>query len=148
MTHCSRIQNPIGQLQTVTKISTGTFVITRHMCNICIYLLVTIIFAVVACMIIFPIKTYLLSPFIIIIWWCWTLWNYVIFRSKAKIFLRYTFCTSVFRITSRMSFLFFLSDLFEIFFWGNVCTSTNSALFLDKICFLTISTTTWAAVKV
>ena len=38
----SRIQNPIGQLQTFTNISTKTFVITRHMWHRCIYLLVAI----------------------------------------------------------------------------------------------------------
>ena len=41
--------NKIGQLWTVTTISTGTFFITRHTCHRWIYLLVTVIFAVVAC---------------------------------------------------------------------------------------------------
>ena len=56
VTLCSRIQNPIGQLQTVTKISTSTFVIIRHMFHRCIYLLVTVIFSVFACTIKFSLK--------------------------------------------------------------------------------------------
>ena len=68
----SRIQNPIDQLWTVTKISTRIFVITIHAWHICIYLLVAFIFAVVACTIAFSIKTYLFSPFLVIFWWLWT----------------------------------------------------------------------------
>ena len=72
MARCSRIQNPIGQLLTFTKISTRKFVITRHVCHRCIHLLVTIIFAVVACTITFFIRMYFLSQFLIIFWCLWT----------------------------------------------------------------------------
>ena len=34
MARCSRIQNPIGQLRTVTILYTFAFVITRHSCHI------------------------------------------------------------------------------------------------------------------
>ena len=69
VTRWSRIQNPIGQLRTVTKISTRTFIITRHMCHRCIYILVTVIFSFVTCTITSFIKTYLLLLFVIFFWW-------------------------------------------------------------------------------
>ena len=57
------------------------FVIARYSCHICIYLAVTIIFAVVACIITFFNKTYVL----------WTFFDHVIFRSISKAFPRQTF---------------------------------------------------------
>ena len=64
-------------------------------------------FAVVACMITFFIKTYLISPFHIIFWWLWTFCNYVIFRSTSKTFSRCPFRSSVVWSTSRTSFSFY-----------------------------------------
>ena len=142
MARCSITQNPIDQLRTVTKISTRTFVIVRNTCHIYIYLLVTVIFAVVVCMITFFIRTYLLSPFIIIFWWIWKFCNYVIFRSTSKTFPRRTLCLSVVQITSRTIFFLFLSDPFETFFCRVINILTKSALFLKSVCSFTISSKT------
>ena len=46
MTYWYWIKNWIGHLQNVTKISTGTFFIARHMWRICIYLLIIFIITV------------------------------------------------------------------------------------------------------
>ena len=56
MAHCSPIQNPIGLLRTVTILYTYAFVIARHSCHRCVYLMVIVIFAVVACTIKFSLK--------------------------------------------------------------------------------------------
>ena len=73
----SKIQNPVGQLWTVTRISTRTFVIiiNRHACHRCIYILVTVILPVGASTITFFIKMYLLSPFLILFLWLWKFCN-------------------------------------------------------------------------
>ena len=88
MARCSRIQNPICQLQTVTILYTLAFVITRHSRHRCVYIMFVIIFFVVACTITFFIKTYLLSPFLIIFWWIGNIFDHVIFRSTSKAFPR------------------------------------------------------------
>ena len=60
---------------------------------------------------------------------------------------RCRFCSSVVWITSRTSSLS-LSDPFETFFCRVTSTSTKSALCLNSICSLTISTSTWAPVNI
>ena len=140
MARCSRIQNPIGQLQTVTILYTFLFVINIHSCHRCVYLMVIVIFAVVACTITFFIKTYLLSPFLIIFWWLGTFCDHVIFRSTSKAFPRRTFQIPVRLKINRTSFLLFLSNPFETFFCRMIITSTKCALFLNRVCSLIIST--------
>ena len=142
MVRCYRIQNPIGQLQTVTKISTGTFVITRRMCHRCIYLLVTVIIAIIAYTIEFLIKTYLIFTFLIFFWWLGTFCNLVIFGSTSKCFYRCPFCLSVFGITRRRSFFLLLSELLEIVFLQIDEHLQKSALCLNSVCSFTISSKT------
>ena len=131
------IQNPklIGQLRTVTKIFTRTFVIARHSCHRCIYILVTVIFAVVACKITFLIKTYLLSPFLIIFWWIWTFWDHVVFISTSKEFLRRTFQISFRQNINCTSFLLFLSYTFETFFRRMIINPQNVHFYLTECAF-------------
>ena len=116
MARCYRIHTPFGQLRNVNKISTKTFVITRHTCHRSIYLLVTIIFANFTCTITSFIKTYLLLPFIIIFWWIQKFYKYVIFRSTSKAFLRLPLCLAVVWMTSCTELFLFLCDPFETFF--------------------------------
>ena len=148
MAHCSRIQNPIGQLRTVTIIFTLIFVIARHTCHRCIYLLYTVIFAVVACTITFFNKTYLLSKFSIICWWLWIFWDHVIFISTSKEFPRRTFCSSIVQNINRARFFLFLSYPFEAFFCRVIYTYTKISLCLNSIYSFTISTKTWASVNI
>ena len=121
---------------------TRTFIIIRYKCHLCIYLLVTVIFAVVSCTITLFIKTYLIFTFLILFWWLWTFFNKVIFRSTSKTIPRRIFHTSVIQITRRTRFLIFLSDTFETFFCRMVGTSAKITLCLDTIYSLTISTAT------
>ena len=149
MARCSRIQNPIGQLWTVTILYTFAFVVTRHSCHRCVYLMVIVIFAVVACTINFFIKTYLLTPVIIIFWWIGIFCNRVIFRSTSKAFPRWTFRIPVRWNINRASFLLFLSNPFETFLRRMVIKSTKCALCLNIVCSLIMSTIPWdAAVKI
>ena len=148
MARLSWIQNTIGQLRTVTILYTFVFVITRHTCHRCVYLMVIVIFSVVACTITFLIKTYFLLPFLIILWWLWTFCDHVIFRSTSKAFQSRTFRLSIVLNINRKSFFVFLSDPFETFFWKVICTSTKCALFLNSICSLNIPTKTWSAAKI
>ena len=92
------------------------FFIARHSCHICIYILVTVVFAVVACTINFIIKTYLLSPFLVILWWLWTFYNKVILRFTSKAFPRRTFRTSIAWSINCSSFFLFLFYPFEKLF--------------------------------
>ena len=77
MVHCSRIKYPIGQLWTVTNFSTRKFVINRHACHICIYLLVTIIFPLSQARLPFSLKNNCFFRFLlsfdgfgnVVIWW-------------------------------------------------------------------------------
>ena len=87
----SQIQNPIGQLRTVTILYTFAFVITRHLFHRCVYIMVVVIFTVVSYMITFFIKTYLLTPFLIISRWLGTFCDHAIFRSTYIVFPRRTF---------------------------------------------------------
>ena len=105
----------MGQLWTVTKCFTRTFVIARHMCYRCLYPLVTVIFAVVACTITFFIKTYLLSLFLVIFLWLWKFHNQVIFISTSKSFPRRTFCLSIAWSINCTRFFLFLSYHFGFF---------------------------------
>ena len=145
---CSRIQDKIGQLQTVIIILTWKCVITRHTCNRCIYLLVNVIFDVVACTITFFINMYLLSPFFIIFWWLWTFCDHVIFRYISKAFPRHTFSSSIVQNINRASFSLFLSLSFWSIFCRVICISTKCALCLNSMCSFTIPTKTWAAVNI
>ena len=79
----------------VTILFTLTFVIARHSCHRCVYLLVIIIFGVVAGTITFFIKTYLILPFFTIFWWLGTFCEHVISRSTAKAFPRCTLRLSI-----------------------------------------------------
>ena len=133
MTCCSRTQNPIGQLQTVTILSTFAFVITIHLLYRCVYLMVIVIFAVVACTINFFIRTYLLTSFLIIFWWFGTFCDHVIFRSTSIAFTRRTFRTAVRWNTNCASFILFLTSPFETFFRRMVIKSTKCALCLDRV---------------
>ena len=148
MSHLSRIQNPIGKLLTVDIFFRWKFVIARHTCHRCIYLLVTVIFAVVSCMITFFIKAYLLSPFLIIFWCLWKFYNHLIFISTSKAFPRRTFCLSIVQNINCASSFLFLSYPFEAVFCRVICTSKQCALCLKIMCSFTISTKTWAAIKI
>ena len=99
------------------------FVVARHSCNICISLVVTIIFAVFACIITFFIKTYLL----------WTFCDNVIFISTSKEFPRRTFHLSIGWNINRVSFFLFLSYPFETFLCILINTSTKCALCLKNM---------------
>ena len=125
MALCSRIQNPIGQLRTVTILYTFAFIIARHSCHRYVYIMVIVIFDVVSCTINFFIKMYLLSPFFIIFWWLGTFCNHVIFRSTFKVILRDTFHFSIGWNINRATFFLFLSNPFETFFWRVINTSKN-----------------------
>ena len=131
-------QNPIVRLRTVTILFTFAFVVTRHSCHRCVYLMVVVIFAVVACMINFFIKTYLLSLFLIIFWWLGTFCDHVIFRSTSKAFPRWKFRISVRWNINLARFFLFLSNPFEAFFCRMIITSTKCALFLDIVCSLIV----------
>ena len=144
MARCYRIQNPIGQLRTVTILYTFAFVITRYLCHRWVYLLVIIIFAVVACTITFFIKMYLLSPFLIIFRWLGTFCDHVIFRFISKEFPRRTFRIPVRWNINRASFPLFLSNPFETFFRRMIITSTKCALCLNSMCSFNISNRPWA----
>ena len=89
--------------------------------------MVIVIFAVVSCTITFFIKTYLLSPFLIIFWWLGTFCDHVIFRSTSKAFTKRTIQITVRRNINRTRFPLFLSNPFEIFpqndyYLYNMCT--------------------------
>ena len=103
-------------MRTVTILDNFAFVIARHSCHRYVYLMVIVIFAVVACTITFLIKAYLLSPFLIIFWWLGTYCNHVIFRSTSKAFLRRTFRISVRWNIIRASFLY--SFLILLYFFS------------------------------
>ena len=149
MERCSRIQNPIGQLRTVTILFTLAFVITRQACHRCVYLTVIVIFAVVACIITFFIKMNWLTSFLTILRWLGTFCNHIIFRSTSEAFLRLTFRIPVRWNINRASFLLFLSNPFEAFFCRMIITSTKCALLLNIVCSLIVSTRPWAtAVKI
>ena len=95
----------------------------------------------------FSLKRTWFRHFSLSFWWLWTFCNNVIFRSASKTFARRMFHLSVVRITSRMRF-YFSFWFFWIFLCRVISTSTKSALCLDKICSLTIYTTTWASIKI
>ena len=143
MARCSRIQNPIGQLQTVTVLSTFAFIVTRHSCRRCVYLMGIAIFAVVACTITSFIITYLLSLILVIFWWLGTFCDHVIFRSTSIAFPRRKFRISVRWNINRVSFLLFLSNPFETFFRRMIITSPKCTLYLNRVCSLTMSNKTW-----
>ena len=71
--------NPVGLLSTVTEISTRNFVIIRHTCHRCIYILVAVIITVatlfVWCRITTFTETDLFLPFLIIFRWILTFCN-------------------------------------------------------------------------
>ena len=146
MACCSWIQNPIGQLRTVTILFTFAFVITRHSCHICVYLMVTVVFAVVACTITFFIKTYWLTSFLTVFRWLGTFCDHVIFRSTSIAFSRRTFRISVRWNTYCARFFLFLSNPFETFFRRMVIKSTKCALCLDRVCPFIMSTRPWDTV--
>ena len=93
-------------MRTITKISTRTFVIIRHLCHICIYLLIFIIITVLGfflwCTITPFIDLYLLSLFLVIFTWFWTFINQIIYRFASKCFARCTFIPLLIWITRRM----------------------------------------------
>ena len=136
------------QLRTVTILFTFAFVIARHSCHRCVYLMVIVIFTVVACTVTSFIKTYLPSPFLVIIWWLGKFFYHVIFRSTSKAFPRQTFRIPVRWNINRASFLLFLSNPFETFFRIFIVTSTKCALCLNSMCYFTVPTINWAAVKI
>ena len=111
------------------------FVIARHSCHIYIYLAVTIIFTIVACIINFFVKTYLL----------WTFCDHMIFRSTSKAFPRRTSHLSIGWNINRASFSLFLYLTFETLFCRVINTSTICALCLNSMCPFTIPIKTWAA---
>ena len=149
MARFSWIQNTIGQLRTVTILYTFAFVITRYSCHRCVYIMIVVIFAVVACTITFFIKTYLLSPFLIIFWCLGTFCDHVIFRSTYKAFPRRTLRIPVRWNINRAIFILFLSNPFETCFCRIIITSTKCELCLNIVCSLIMSTRPWAtAVKI
>ena len=146
MARSSWIQNPICQLRTVTILFTFAFFITRHACHRCVYLMVIVIFAVVACTITFFIKTYWLTSFLTVFRWLGTSCDHMILRSTSITFPRRTFRISVRWNTNRESFFLFLSDPFETFFRRMIIRSKKCALFLGRVCPLIVSTRPWDSV--
>ena len=138
------LQNPKSNRSIVNyhQISTRTLVIIRNTCHRCIYLLVTVIFAIVVCTINFFIKMYLLWPFLVIFWWLWEFCNYAIFRFTSKLFLRSSFRSYAVQMTNCTSFLISLYDPFETFFCRVISNSTKGALCLNSVCSFTISSKT------
>ena len=135
-----------------TKISTKTFVITRHMCHRCVYLLIFIIISVIGlflwCTITPFIETDGILSFFCYIWMVLVFRNYIIHRSASKTFARWTLSLLHVRITSRAIFLLILSYIFKIFLCRMFSTSTKSAFFLNKIFYLIVATITWTDVKI
>ena len=70
-------------MQTITKISTGKFVITRYTCHICIYLLIVIIIIILRLFLRFTItpliEAEVLLLFVVIVRWFWTFRNNIIY---------------------------------------------------------------------
>ena len=89
-----------------------------------------------------------LRRFFVIFWWLGTFCDNVIFRYTSKAFPRSTFHMSIGWNINRASFLLFLSYPFEAFFHSMIVTSTKCALFLNSMSSFTITTWTWAAVKI
>ena len=152
MASFSWVQNPIGQLQTIAIIFAFSYVIVWHPCHRCVYFevifIVTIIFCTMSLFLVF--KTYLLSVFLFSVFrWLGTFCNKMIFGSASKAFPIWTIWIFVWQSTSRTSFIFFFSDLFETFFHRMVSMSTICALCLGRVCFFIVSTRYWlTAVKI
>ena len=121
-------------MQTVTKILIMTFVIVRHTCHRCLYILVIVIFAVVVCTINFFIKTYVISPFFNTFKWIWTFCNNVIFISTSKTFWGiHSVCLfSKSKVTQDLYFSF----LILIFFSAEWLAPSQKLHFVWKVCLL------------
>ena len=149
MTRSSWIQNPIGQLRTIAIIFIFAFVIIRHSCNRCVYFKVIVIITVVFRTIAFFLKFVRLASFLTVFRWLGTFCDNMIFRSASKAFPSWTIWIFVIRSTSRTSFLFFFSDIFETFFYRMVRKSKICALCLGRVCFFIVFTRPWeTAVKI
>ena len=127
---------------------TFLFFSARHSCHRCVYLMVVVIFFVVAYTITFFIIKYLRLSFLIVFWWLGKFCDHVIFRSIYKAFPRRKFHMSIGWNINRASFLLFLSYPFESFFCRMIVTSTKCELCLNRVCSFAISTRTWATVKI
>ena len=146
MARSSWIQNPIGQFLTVAIVFTFVFVITRHSCHRCVYLKVIVIIAVAACTFTFFLGFFRLASFLTVFRWLGKFCDKMIFRSASKAFPCWTIRIFVRWITSRTSFLFILSDIFEAFLHTMVIYSTKCALCLDRVFLLTVSIRPWGTV--
>ena len=146
MARCSRIQDPIGQLQTVTILSTFAFVITRHSCQRCVYLMVIVIFPLPHARLTFSLKRSDLCSFSL---YLGGLGHFAImwssdphpkhFRGGRSEFLLY-------EIPTARAFPHFLSDPFETFFRRMIVKSTKCALCMDRVCPVIVSTRPWDTV--
>ena len=144
----SRIQNPIIQLQTITRIFTRTFVIARHKCHRCIHLLLFLFLPLSHAQLPFSLRHTCFRRFSLSfggfgnfeIRWYWDP-HLKHFRGIRSV------CLLSEASTARV-FSFYFIILLNFIFCRMICTSTKGALFLNSMCSLTISTKIWAAVKI
>ena len=143
------LQNPkqICQFWTVIKNFIMIFIITRHACHICIYLYVTVIFAIVACTINFFIETYSLSRFLIFLV-ALDIWQ----LGDHHIHIWNIFEVSVLFVCfpkHQPQELFpFPVYSFWVFFYRVISTSTKSALCLNSVFPLATSPKTSADINI
>ena len=142
----------MSQLQTVTKISTRNFFITRHTCYRCIYLLIVIIITVLWLFLRYTITPFietdsitLFSHYLVVVligqqWYNLQTRIYNICEVSVQFF----FCS----INSRARFSLIFSYLLKTFLFRVVGTSQKSAFFMNKISSLIVSTTTLTIVSI
>ena len=99
-----------------------------------------VIIDVVACMITFSLGFFRLASFLTVFRWLDTFCDHMIFRFASKVFPSWTIQSFVRWSTSRASFLYFLSDIFETFSHRMDIKSTKFSLCLDRFCLLIVST--------
>ena len=143
MARSSWVQNPIGQLRTISIIFVFVYVIIRHSCHICVYFKVIVIFAVVFCTIAFFLRFVRLASFLTVFRWFGTFCDKMSFGSASKAFPSCTIWIFVWGSTSRTSFLFLFSDHFNTFFHRMVRKSTICALCLGRVWFIIVFTRSW-----
>ena len=127
-------------MRTVTKISTRSFAITRHLCHICIYIFIVIIITVLGffllCTITTFVETDLIFPFIVIFRCFYIFNNQIIYRSASKIifevYVQFVVCTNHHR---QELFPYPFLSLFNIS-CRIVSTSKKSVFCLNKIWYL------------
>ena len=134
-------------MRTVTKVPTRTFVIIRHMCHICIYVLVTVTLAVVAFTITFSLKCTYFCRFPL------SLGDFGYFRIRwssdphLKSFRGVRFVCWLSKWLAAQAFFFSYLILLNSFS-AEWLVLQKSALYLKRVCSCTISSKTWASVHI